>query len=214
MNKTKTILRSLIVLLALTIAALFITWHFSTRRPPAPRGLSEQDLGSVGEFRLINQDGKTVTRNDLKGKVWVADFVFTRCMGPCPLLTRRMAALQKEFAKEDDLRFVSFSVDPDYDKPEILKSYAEGFGANLDQWHFLTGPREEIYSLIRENFKLAVAPTGENESGGMDILHSLHFVLVDSDARIKGYFNTAEDGAVDRLKEELRKTLDPELARE
>src|SRR5687768_9883733 len=105
-------------------------------------------LAEVPAFGFTDQNGKAVSSDDLKGHVWVADFVFTRCAGPCPLMTQRMVALAKKVS-DPGVRFVSFSVDPEYDTPEVLKKYAQERGAMDPRMHFLSGPKDQIYALAR-----------------------------------------------------------------
>jgi cytochrome oxidase Cu insertion factor (SCO1/SenC/PrrC family) len=153
--------------------------------PPA-----DDDYGPVADFRLTERDGRTVTRADLLGKVWVASFVFTRCTGPCPQVTGTMARLQSELKGEPDVRLVTFTVDPARDDPAELRKYAEHFGADPGRWLFLTGPEEELYRLIRESFRLAVQPnTGPDRRPGNEVMHSTRLVLVDRHGEIRGYFD-------------------------
>lgn len=157
--------------------------------------------GKVSEFKLTNQEGQPFGSSDLKGQYWIADFIFTRCMGPCPVLSVKMTSLQIEFKDKPNLRFVSFSVDPEHDTPAVLKKYAENYGSNLKTWNFLTGSKADVYKVIRESFKLVVEEAG---TATPDFIHSLHFVLVDPNGNIVGYYNTNEEGAVDRLRAEIK----------
>lgn len=162
------------------------------------------DYGAVAGFAFTDQTGRPFGSEDLKGKVWIADFVFTRCMGPCPLLTTRMAALQTEFKNKQDLMFVSFSVDPDHDTPAVLTKYATTYGVDGARWKFLTGPKEKIYQLIHGSFHLAVGPGEDKTPSVTDILHSLFFVLVDKDGRVRGYFNSDDEESMKSLREKIR----------
>src|SRR5262249_13942730 len=118
-----------------------------------PYGVPSSVYGEVGDFSLTDQNGRTVRRQDLAGRLWAADFICTRCAGRCTKMTENMGRLQEHLAGYDEVRFVTFTVDPDYDTPEVLRAYAERVGANPDRWLFLTGPRDEIYHLILEDFK-------------------------------------------------------------
>jgi protein SCO1/2 len=147
-------------------------------------------IGSVTRFTLQDQDGKPVSPAQLRGKLWVADFIFTRCGGPCPLMSQKMAELQGALGNRD-VQLVSFSVDPEYDQPEVLKKYAERYGAKPGQWHFLTGRKEEITRVMREDFKIGFeAGDGPPESA---IVHGTHLVLVDGEGRIRGYYGVLDD---------------------
>lgn len=156
-------------------------------------------------FTLCAQDGRAFDSGQLKGKVWVADFIFTRCAGPCPMMTLRMAHLQESLRAKSDVRFVSITVDPDFDTPEVLCQYAQSFNVNSNQWFFLTGSYESIEKLALEGFKLTVQKQGDMPGGEKNpILHSSHFVLVDQVGRIRGYY----DGEVPDRMNALRKDIE------
>jgi protein SCO1/2 len=137
-------------------------------------------LGRVGAFALVNQDGKPVTADTLRGKVWVAAFFFTHCPTICPRITRRMRALQVEAnARLPELELVSFSVDPENDTPPVLLAYAKRYSAELRNWSFLTGDLAVVKATVVDGFKLALdgKPDPSAENGG--IIHGSHLVLVD-----------------------------------
>src|SRR2546425_3255620 len=116
--------------------------------------------GMVPPFQLVNQNGQPFGSAQLNGKIWIADFIFTSCRGPCPLISTRMSELQKPLEKTD-VHLVSFTVDPAKDTPEILRGYAEKLHAESGRWDFLTGPPSTIYNLSRNGFKLAVSDGSE-----------------------------------------------------
>ena len=155
---------------------------------------------SVPHFALTDQRGTTMTSADLQGKIWIADFIFTRCVAACPLMTDKMARLQKEFATEN-VYFVSVSVDPGYDTPEVLSRYADRFGVDQDKWYFLTGEKNTIYQLSHNGFNLAV---GQQKS---EILHSSRFVLVDHQGQIRGYYDSNESEALQKLRQDIKTLL-------
>jgi len=191
---------SLGVLIAGIAAVLFAFVHLS-RRPDIDM---EADPGPtlIKPFTLVDQSSKTVTLADLKGKVWVADFIFTRCMGPCPTLTRRMKTITEEF-NSADLRFVSITVDPAYDRPDVLKAYAEE-RAGDPRWMFLTGEPKDVEKLIRESFALALDP-GAATNGVPDITHSTRFAIVDREGRLVGTFDTSDVDGMRGIRDELRR---------
>jgi protein SCO1 len=200
-------LRLSLRILSLVLAGviLFLAGLRVSRARQARAVVAAPDFGTVQPFSLTDQKGRRFSLGDLNGKVWVADFIFTRCKGPCPMVSKRMSELRNEFASKRDLRFVSFSVDPDFDTPMILKSYADAYTSNHDQWRFLTGPRREIVDLIGSSFRLAVGEPTEEKDGTISILHSLHLVLVDGEGRIAGIFDSTDPEAVERLRVELRR---------
>src|SRR5712692_9871161 len=114
------------------------------------------DLGPVPDFRLTERSGRAVARADMRGKIWIAAFVFTRCTGPCPQVTGTMARLQSELADKNRVLLVSFTVDPDRDNLNDLRCYAEHFGADKHRWLFLTGPKDVIDPLSEKGFGLGL----------------------------------------------------------
>jgi cytochrome oxidase Cu insertion factor (SCO1/SenC/PrrC family) len=152
------LLSLLFVLLAASLAAGW-AWYLL-------RGYSQESadntltglqvFGAVPEFALIERDNRRVTRADLLGTVWVANFIYTHCTDTCPLQSARMATLQREFAGQHALRFLSITVDPRRDTPAVLASYAARYEADRERWWFLTGDKKAIYALIQEGFRLSV----------------------------------------------------------
>lgn len=156
-------------------------------------------LGKVSDFKLFDTEGKEFRLRNLEGKVWVVDFIFTTCGSICPLMTKNMAALHRSYQLVNDAAFVSISVNPEYDTPHVLAKFAEGFSADTDHWHFLTGPREEITQLTLKNFKV-----GSVEE---PIFHSPHFILVDRHANIRGYYDGTETGEIEKLFKDIARLL-------
>jgi cytochrome oxidase Cu insertion factor (SCO1/SenC/PrrC family) len=177
-------------LLALAFAIVFggasyLLWARWSRVDHDP----DLDLGPIADFTLVNQDGQTVTRADLAGKVWVASFLFTRCCTSCPQVSASLAHLQHDLADQDGVVLVSFSVDPEHDTPTVLKAYAEAHGTDPKRWWLLTGEREPLYRLIQESFHLGVEENqGAARTPGNEVMHSSRLVLVDRQGRIRGYF--------------------------
>ncbi len=206
--KSKTVEKfSLLIVAVLLIAGGVRFWRNSAPSPaPAPE---IKALGNVGNFTLTERSGKTVSRADLLGKIWVADFIFTRCAGICPMMSGKMRGLKEKLGPHEDLRFVSFSVDPDYDSPEVLSKYAERYGAG-NEWLFLTGDKKTIHGLSSQHFHLAVGeiPEAERVQDEQSINHSSRFVLIDKEGRIRGYYNTEnDDAAMERLAADAKQLL-------
>ena len=156
-------------------------------------------LGTIPEFYFTDSRDKKISRADLDGKVWVADFIFTTCTMACPVLTGNMNLVHKEFRNNDNVRIVSISVYPEYDTPEVLKEYASQYDANTNRWHFLTGPEENVQNVIKNGFKM-----GDYED---IIFHSEKFALVDQKGRLRGYYSGMETEDVTRLKKDINKLL-------
>jgi protein SCO1/2 len=163
----------------------------------------EVKYGMAPDFNLTERSNRKVTRQDLAGKVWVANFIFTRCAGACPVMSSNMQKLQDQLF--EDIRLVSFSVDPYNDTPAVLTEYARRYGADPDRWLFLTGDPEGIQKLSVGGFKLALDPTSGTEAE--PITHSSRVVLVDRDANIRGYYGTDEAKDLDRLIKDANKLV-------
>ena len=161
----------------------------------ALRQRTVSSYGTVPSFQLTNQNGQPFGSAQLSGKIWVADFVYTTCPGPCPMISSRMSELQKPLQKTD-VHLVSFSVDPDKDTPEVLRRYAERLQAEPGRWDFLTGPKSAIYKLSHDGFKLAISDGSDAQ--GIPV-HSTRIVLVDRHSQIRGYYDATEADAVTKL---------------
>lgn len=159
--------------------------------------------GAVPDFSLTERSNRTVTRQDLDGKVWIADFIFTRCGGTCPIMTGAMRKLQDQLPAE--IQLVSFSVDPSHDSPEVLSEYANRNNADATRWWFLTGDRDAMYRISKEGFKLAVDDT--MGTALEPITHSTRFALVDRDGRIRGYYGMEDADAMIRIVADAGKLL-------
>jgi protein SCO1 len=179
-------------LIAIPILTLVLLLLLRQLEVNALRQRTVSAYGSVPEFTLINQDGKNFGSADLRGKIWIADFVYSTCPGPCPMISSRMSELQKPL-KQTDVHLVSFTVDPAKDTPQVLRGYAEKLQAEPGRWDFLTGSQSTIYDLSRDGFKLAVG-----EEKGVPI-HSTRMILVDRHGAIRGYYDAVEPDAVTKL---------------
>jgi protein SCO1/2 len=178
-----------LVLLGLTLLVLVALALAGSRRAAA---LPLPVLNVVPEFVLTNQEGRTVTLSDLRGRPWIADIIFTRCAGPCPIMTRRMKQLQDALPAGSGARLVTLTTDPAYDTPEVLRRYGEKHGADFARWWFLTGAPEQIARLAVDGLKLTALEIPESRrTNPADLfIHSTTFVLVDAQGRLRASFET------------------------
>ena len=153
-------------------------------------------IGPIADFTLTNQNGRAVSLADLRGRVWVADIIFTRCPGPCLKMTRQMKELQDALPPGSRTQLVSLTTDADFDTPPVLKAYAERFQANTNRWMLLTGPKRAIANLAIDSLKLtAIEKKPEERESPQDLfVHSTIFVLADKQARLRGVFETTGEG--------------------
>ena len=184
----------LILILIPIVTLLLLLWlrHIEVA---ALRQRAVSSYGTVPAFELLNQNGQPFGSAQLAGKIWIADFIYTTCPGPCPMISSRMSELQKPLEKSD-VHLVSFSVDPEKDTPQVLRGYAEKLQADNARWDFLTGPKSAIYKLSHDGFKLAVSDGGDER--GIPV-HSTRMVLVDRHGQIRGYYDATEPDAVTKV---------------
>jgi protein SCO1/2/putative membrane protein len=168
--------------------------------------LYDGDLGPVADFHFTDQLGRPLSRDDLRGKVWVASFFYSTCK-ECSKHQWRMAELQEQLAGWPGVMLVSFSVDPAKDTPAQMELFARGYSADPNRWLFVTGPESEMYELIRKSFRQAVEPSPEPEPGA-EFDHSFRFMLVDDRGNIRGYVDAKENPHdVPRIGERVKKLV-------
>lgn len=152
--------------------------------------------GQVAEFTLTNQDGAAVSLANLRGHVWVADIIFTRCAGPCLRMSRQMMELQKALPATSQVKLVTLTTDPEFDTPEVLKKYSARFDADLQRWMLLTGTKKQIAAVAVDSLKFtAIEKKPEERETPQDLfVHSTIFVLVDKLGQLRGVFDTGGEG--------------------
>ncbi|MBC8754288.1 SCO family protein [Kordia sp. YSTF-M3] len=150
---------------------------------------------TIKDFALVNQNGDTITQNDYKDKIYVADFFFTTCATICPIMTKNMAAIQKEILSDDAIMLLSHSVTPEIDTVAQLKRYAIEKGVNDKKWNLVTGDKKQIYDLARKSY-LAVKSQGDNDYG---MVHTENFMLIDKERRIRGFYDGTKEEDIKKL---------------
>ncbi len=199
-GRASILLWAMVAVMALGIVVAYNYYVFRSEMFVRNRGIPP--VKAVPAFTLKDGTRAEVQTDDLYGKIWLANFVFTRCVGPCPRVMQQMRDLRRRLDSNPDVRFATFTVDPDFDKPEVMESYREMFAPGDERWHFLTGPRKQMMDVVVKGFLLPVAPQAEEKvpTEGL-FLHSSRIVLVDQKGRIRQYY----DG---ESKEEQRRLLE------
>lgn len=166
-------------------------------------------LGQVPDFTLTNQSGSAVSLADLRGQVWVANIIFTRCPGPCPQMTRRMKEVQSALSPVEPVTLVSITSDPEFDTPAVLAKFAGKFGADPRNWHFLTGPKASIRDLAVHGLKLVLVDTDPKDRTVPEdlFIHSTLFIVVDQQGRVRQAVESLEDPAVKQTLAAIRALL-------
>lgn len=182
-----------IVFVVLAIGAAFVRERFSGSGYRLPMRLPV--IAQVADFTLTNQLDRPVRLADLRGQVWVADIIFSRCPGPCATMTKRMSELQAALPPNLPVRLISLTTDPAHDTPRALASYAERFGADANRWQFLTGPKADLVKLAVNSLKLTVLDTEEAKRTSPNdlFIHSTIFVVVDQQGRLRAVFESLDN---------------------
>ncbi|MDN3723180.1 SCO family protein [Aequorivita sp. SDUM287046] len=155
---------------------------------------------TIADFNLTNQNGKFITQENYRDKIYVADFFFTTCQTICPIMTDNMAQLQKNLKDDDEVLLLSHTVTPEIDSVAQLKKYALEKGVNDAKWNLVTGDKKEIYDLARKSYLVAKdVPYSEN-----DLVHTENFVLVDKKKRIRGFYDGTDSAAIEKLLEDIQ----------
>ncbi len=150
----------------------------------------------IADFELINQNGDTITQEDFEGKIYVADFFFTRCQTICPVMTHNLVKVQEAYLNDPEVMLLSHSVTPEMDSIPVLRDYADSKGVNDTKWHITTGDKKQIYGLARKSY---FAVVDEGDGGLQDFIHTENFVLVDKDRQIRGYYDGTDFKDIQRL---------------
>jgi len=160
-----------------------------------------KNIHSIPAFSFTNQDGKPVTEKDVAGKIYVTDFIFTRCGSICPIMTTNMLTLQEKYKNDDGVLLLSHSVTPTMDSVAVLKKYAEAKGIISGKWHLLTGNEDQIYALAKKQY-YAGDTIGYYQTGN-EFLHTENFILVDKHRRIRGVYNGTLALEMERLMDDI-----------
>lgn len=155
----------------------------------------------IADFSLTNQNGKTITQNDYKDKIYIADFFFTTCKTICPIMTNHMADIQKEIINDNEVMLLSHSVTPEIDTVAQLKRYAKQKGVNDSKWNLVTGDKKQIYQLARKSY-LAVKDNGDG--GPFDMVHTENFMLIDKKRQIRGFYDGTNSEDIYKLLNDIK----------
>lgn len=160
----------------------------------------------IGDFAFLNQDSVLMTSKDFEGKVWVAEYFFTTCGSICPKMNKQMQRVQSAFSGDKDVVILSFTCDPKTDTVAQMKKYADQMKAELPQWQFLTGSKEDLYQLARRSFFLLKPAEAENMGdAGNDFIHTNNFVLIDKQRRIRGYYDGTNAIEVNQMMNDIER---------
>lgn len=157
---------------------------------------------TVPSFSFINQNNQVLTSEFVKDKIWVADYFFTKCTSICPKLSTHLQQVQDAFKQDDEVKLISFTVDPDRDVPGVLKTYAVSYHANSLHWQFVTGEKKDLYGFARKGLFIIAT---DGDGGADDFIHSEKLVLIDKHQHIRGYYDGTSDGEVNQLIKDIQR---------
>lgn len=198
-----------ILVASVLIIAIFFVFQYTTKskEPVLPFYGPQAEAGEphyVSSFKLIDQNNQTITQELYKDKIYVADFFFTTCLGICPIMTEGMLKVYHKYENNSDILFLSHTVDPEHDTPEVLNKYAHNRSIRNDKWHFVTGDKKQIYDLARYSY---LVDATEGDAGPNDFVHTENFALVDSEGRIRGYYDGTDSVEVNKLIDDIQLLL-------
>lgn len=218
---------SRVIFLIVFSAACIITIYFMSRPDEKPLpvinpidleyGLVDTSVLSgqtgyghkIGEFEFLDQFGRKIGSSEVKNKVYVAEYFFTTCGTICPIMNTQMQRVQEVYKEENDVKILSFTVNPEVDTVEQMLRYANDHGAIKDKWYFLTGTKKDLYGLARKSyFVLKPAESQNLGDAGSDFIHTNNFVLVDRKSRIRGYYDGTSGTSVDSLIHDISRLLE------
>ncbi len=218
-------MKRILFLIILFVACIVVTYFFILAPEPKPlpvinpvdvesemvdSSVSRVGYGhKIGAFSFLDQNGKAFGSNQLEGKIYVAEYFFTTCGTICPIMNAQMTRIQEAFKNNLKIQLVSFTVDPEIDTVEQMKRYAQMHYANEQQWHFLTGNKDDLYQLARTSFFVLKPAEVENQGdAGSDFIHTNNFVLVDTNKQIRGYYDGTSEKEVDQLIIDIQNLLE------
>lgn len=201
------LIRSRVGLFALMILGVFFSCQSKKKLPFLGPKETKEVAGKVDtiyhtipNFKFINQDSVEVTELDYAGKIYVADFFFTSCPTICPKMKTQMLRIYQRYLTNSNIKFLSHSIDPDYDRPAVLKSYANRLEVDAKKWNFVTGPKEAIYQIAQKSYMVS-AQEDKQEVGGF--VHSGAFILVDAQRHVRGIYDGTKEAEVNKLIEDI-----------
>ena len=201
------LIKSRIGIFALMILGVFFSCQSKKKLPFLGPKETKEVAGKVDtiyhtipNFKFINQDSVEVTELDYAEKIYVADFFFTSCPTICPKMKTQMLRIYQRYLTNSNIKFLSHSIDPDYDRPAVLKSYANRLEVDAKKWNFVTGPKEAIYQIAQKSYMVS-AQEDKQEVGGF--VHSGAFILVDSQRHVRGIYDGTKEVEVNKLIEDI-----------
>ena len=208
---TKRTVTVVLITFFILLAAGFMTYYYNvTREQPKKLPILGNPGHTVRDFSFMNQEGQTITKKDVDGKIRVVEYFFTTCKGICPKMNENMAKVYQAFRGNSQVLILSHSVDPKKDTVEAMKAYSLRFDADPKQWLFLTGDKKELYDMAHYSYLVTAADDTATVDIASDFIHTDRFVLVDKGGRIRGQYEGTNIGSVNQLIGDIKELLKEE----
>ena len=208
--KIKLKISSIIYPLLLAGLACFIYWSNITLKEKKASMLpviGAEQAHTVGQFSFLNQDGKTITNDDVKGKICIVSYFFATCKGICPKMNANMSLVYHAFSGNKNVVILSHTVDPEEDNVQALKRYSMHFGADPNQWMFLTGEKKKLYDMARYSYLISAGDDTTGVGIDEDFIHDQQFTLVDGFGRLRGFYDGLDSTKISQLITDVRRLL-------
>lgn len=212
-NKTTVFLVSFFIVLGVA----FLSYYFkvaSEQKKISPLPVIGNDQNHhISRFSFINQEGKTITNDDIKGKIVVVEYFFATCKGICPKMNENLSKVYQKFKGNKDVMILSHTVDPKKDTVAALKAYSMRFDADPSQWMFLTGDKKELYEMARYSYLISAEDDTAGISVDQDFIHDKHYILVDHLGRVRGFYDGLELKDIDKLINDIKTLIEEKNAK-
>jgi protein SCO1/2 len=209
MSNKKTVI--ILVTFFILLSAVFMGYFYKeTRQKTKPLPVYGNPGHKVGDFRFTDQDSNFITKEDVKGKIYVVEYFFTTCKGICPKMNENMTRVYQAFRGNNDVMILSHTVDPKKDTVQAMKAYSLRFEADPKQWKFLTGDKKELYDMARYGYLVTASDDTAAVDIQSDFIHTDRFVLVDRDGRIRGQYEGTNSGSVGQMINDMNALLKEE----
>lgn len=207
-NKTGLFLLCFFIVLGVSFLAYYYKVSNESKKQSALPIIGNDQNHHISEFSFLNQDGKTITNQDIKDKIVVVEYFFATCKGICPKMNENLSKVYTAFKGNKDVMFLSHTVDPKKDTVQALKAYSMRFDADPNQWMFLTGDKKQLYDMARYSYLISADDDTAGISIDQDFIHDKHYVLVDNLGRVRGFYDGLQDADIKKLKGDIKTLLE------
>ena len=206
-NKTSILLLCFFIVLGISFLAYFYKVTHDAKKQSALPIIGNDQNHHISQFAFLNQEGKTITNEDIKNKIVVVEYFFSTCKGICPRMNENLSKVYKTFKGNRDVMFLSHTVDPVKDTVQALKAYSLRFDADPSQWMFLTGDKKQLYDMARYSYLISAEDDTAGISIDKDFIHDKHYILVDNYGRVRGFYDGLQETDLKKITDDIKTLL-------